>query len=263
MLTYSGKMPHDVSMRLILGIQPAVVHRPRSSGTIRASGHAECKEERSITRGFANTLAALEYSDDQRRRAAASSRAVSANRITSFRVLQRKDLIMDKRIEDAFNEHLNAEFFSAYLYLSMANYFAAENLEGMASWMLVQTDEERLHAMKFLAYINDRGGRVVLEQIDKPKTKWESPLEAFQEAYAHEQLISKKINDLVDLTIKANAHAAGNFLQWFVGEQVEEEATVQAIVGKLSLIRDNPMGLLMIDQALGQRTASAAADTAN
>jgi ferritin len=169
---------------------------------------------------------------------------------------------MNKTIEKAFNDHLNAEFFPSYLYLSMANYFAAANLEGMGNWMMIQTDEERLHAMKFVDYINDRAGRVVLEQIDKPKTDWQSPLEAFREAYEHEQLISRKINELVDLAIKENDHAANTFLQWFVSEQVEEEATVQAIVGKLELIRDNPMGLLMIDQQLGQRVTSSTADSA-
>ena len=163
---------------------------------------------------------------------------------------------MHKKIEKAFNEHLNAEFFSAYLYLSMANYFAAKNLEGMVSWMRIQTDEERMHGMKFVDFINDRGGRVILQQIDQPKTDWDSPLEAFQEAYAHEQLISRKIGELVDLAVKENDHAANTFLQWFVSEQVEEEATVQAIVGKLELIKDNGMGLLMIDQQLGQRPAT-------
>ncbi len=163
---------------------------------------------------------------------------------------------MDKKIEKAFNDHLNAEFFSSYLYLSMANYFAAASLEGMSAWMRIQTDEERLHAMKFIDYMNDRNRRVKLEKIDQPKTDWDSPLEAFQEAYAHEQLISKKINDLVDLAIKENDHAANTFLQWFVSEQVEEEATVSTIVGKLELVKDNPMGLLMIDQQLGQRIPS-------
>ncbi len=170
---------------------------------------------------------------------------------------------MDKKIEKAFNDHLNAEFFSSYLYLSMSNYFVASNLEGMSAWMRIQTDEERMHAMKFIDFINDRGGRVVLDQIEKPKTEWVSPLEAFQEAYAHEQLISKKINALVDLAIKESDHATNTFLQWFVSEQVEEEATAQAIVGKLELIRDNPMGLLMIDQQLGQRTPSAASSAAS
>jgi ferritin len=166
---------------------------------------------------------------------------------------------MNKTIEQAFNTHVNAEFYSAYLYLSMANYFAAQNLEGMAAWMRIQVDEERMHGLKFVQFINDRTGRVVLEQIDKPKTDWSSPLEAFQDALEHERLISKKINTLVDLAIKESDHAANTFLQWFVTEQVEEEANVQAIVAKLALIKDDSMGLLMIDEQLGQRTASAGA----
>ncbi len=89
---------------------------------------------------------------------------------------------MEKKVEKAFNTHLNAEFYSSYLYLSMANYFAANNLEGMLTWMRIQVDEERMHAMKFIDFINNRGGRVVLEQIDKPKTDWASPLAAFDEA---------------------------------------------------------------------------------
>ena len=168
---------------------------------------------------------------------------------------------MEKKVEKAFNAHLNAEFYSSYLYLSMANHFAANNLEGMTTWMRIQVDEERLHAMKFIDFINNRGGRVVLEQIDKPKCEWASPLAAFEEALEHERLITKKINDLVDLAVKENAHAAATFLQWFVNEQVEEEAAAQAIVAKLSLIKDNSMGLLMIDQQLGQRVPAAAAGT--
>lgn len=167
---------------------------------------------------------------------------------------------MDKKIERAFNSHLNAEFFSSYLYLSMANYFTADNLEGMTTWMRIQVDEERLHAMKFIDFINNRGGRVVLEQIDKPESDWSSPLAAFEQALEHEKLITKKINDLVDLAVKENDHAAATFLQWFVNEQVEEEAAAQAIVVKLRLVKDNSMGLLMIDQQLGQRVPSAAAD---
>ena len=165
---------------------------------------------------------------------------------------------MKKEMEQAFNSHLNAEFFSAYLYLSMANYFAAENLEGMASWMRVQSEEERMHAMKFVDFINDRGGRVSLQQIDQPAIEWDSPLKAFQDAYDHECLISSKINALVDLAGKENDHAAHNFLQWFVSEQVEEEATAQRIVEQLKRVGDNPVGLMIVDQQLGSRTAAPA-----
>ncbi len=163
---------------------------------------------------------------------------------------------MEKKIEKAFNEHLNAELYASYLYLAMANYFVHHNLDGMAQWMRVQVDEERMHAMKFMDFINDRGGRVVLDQIDQPKTDWESPRDAFRDAYEHECQVSKRINHLVDLAIKESDHAANTFLQWFVSEQVEEEATTQAIVGRLELVKDNPTGLLMIDQQLGARTTA-------
>jgi ferritin len=165
---------------------------------------------------------------------------------------------MDKKIEAAFNDQVNAELYSSYLYLSMANYFAAENLDGMAQWMRIQTDEERAHGMKFLDFINQRSGRVVLQQIDAPKIEWSSPLEAFQDAYEHECLISSKVNALVDLAVQEGDHAANTFLQWFVSEQVEEEANAQGIVDKLKMVGDNMMGLMMVDQQLGQRTAAAA-----
>ena len=171
----------------------------------------------------------------------------------------RKGAKMNKKIEAAFNEHLNAELYSSYLYLSMANYFIAKNLEGMANWMRIQTEEERLHGLKFVDFINNRGGRVVLTQIDTPKFEWDSPLAAFQEAYEHELLISSKINTLVNLAVKEADHAANTFLQWFVNEQVEEEANALRIVERLKLIGDNGPGLLMIDDQLGQRTLTAPA----
>lgn len=164
---------------------------------------------------------------------------------------------MNKTIEKAFNEHLNAEFYSAYLYLSMSNYFAAQNLDGMTSWMRIQTEEERMHAMKFQDHINDRGGRVTLKQIEQPPSEWSSPLAAFQDAYEHECMISRKINDLVNLALSEGDHAANTFLQWFVAEQVEEEATVLAIVEKLKRVGDNGLGILMVDQELRQRPAAA------
>jgi ferritin len=164
---------------------------------------------------------------------------------------------MNEKIEKAFNAQVNAEFYSAYLYLAMASHFAVQNLEGMATWMRIQVDEERLHAHKFVDFIIDRGGRVVLEQIDKPKTEWSSPLEAFRDALKHEQLVTQKINTLLELATKENDHAAATFLQWFVTEQVEEEKNVHLIISKLEFIKDNPTGLLLIDQQLGQRTAAA------
>ncbi len=163
---------------------------------------------------------------------------------------------MKRNIEDAFNLHLNAEFYSFYLYLSMANYFEAQNLGGMAHWMRVQSEEERSHAMKFVDFINDRSGRVMLQQIDQPRTDWNSALEAFEDAYSHEQLISGKIDELVELANQHHDHAAHQFLQWFVSEQVEEEATSLGIVEQLRRVGDNPVGLLMIDQQLVGRAPS-------
>jgi ferritin len=162
---------------------------------------------------------------------------------------------MNKKIEQAFNDHLNAESFSSYLYLSMANCFTAKNLDGMASWMRLQAEEERAHAMKFLDFINQRGGRVLLQQINQPQHDWATPLDAFQQAYNHELEISKRIGMLVDLAAKENDHAAVNFLQWFVAEQVEEEANALAIVDKLKMVGENIMGILTMDGRLAQRAA--------
>ena len=163
---------------------------------------------------------------------------------------------MDKSIEQAFNEQVNAEFYSQYLYLSMANYLTSQGLDGMAHWMRIQVDEERAHAIRFIDYIHERNGRVVLNQIDQPKIEWESPLEVFRDAYEHECMITAKINALVDLAIKQNDHATAAFLQWFVTEQVEEEANASAIVSRLERIGDHGMGMLMVDQQLGQRPAA-------
>ena len=162
---------------------------------------------------------------------------------------------MNKKIEQAFNDHLNAELFSSYLYLAMANCFTAKNLDGMAGWMRLQAEEERGHGMKFLDFIHQRGGRVLLQQINQPQLDWATPLEAFQDAYNHELEISKRIGALVDLATKENDHAAVNFLQWFVGEQVEEEANALAVVDKLKMVGDNIMGILTMDGRLGQRAA--------
>ncbi len=162
--------------------------------------------------------------------------------------------MLNPKIQDAFNEQLNAELFSSYLYYSMAAYFASENLAGMASWMQVQAQEELMHVGKYFDFINDRDGRVLLAQVDAPRAEWSSPLDAFQDALAHERKVSGLINDLVDLSLSEKDHAANSFLQWFVTEQVEEEANVKTVADKLKLIGDNPVALYMLDGELGQRT---------
>jgi len=162
--------------------------------------------------------------------------------------------MFNKKIEDAFNKQLNAELYSAYLYVSMSAYFDATNLKGMANWMRIQASEEVQHAMKFYNFINERGGRVLLAPIEGPKTEWHSPLEVFEETCEHEAEVTALINKLVDLSIEEKDHAANAFLQWFVTEQVEEEATPREIAERLKLAGNHAGSLLMIDHQLGERT---------
>ena len=164
--------------------------------------------------------------------------------------------MLNQKIEDAFNKQLNAELFSAYLYVSMSAYFEANTLRGMANWMRVQAQEEVQHAMKFYDFINERGGRVLLTKLDGPETDWASPLAAFEHACTHEAKVTQLINELVDLAIREKDHAANAFLQWFVTEQVEEESSAKEVADKLKFATDNPGALFMIDQELGQRVVA-------
>lgn len=167
--------------------------------------------------------------------------------------------MLSPKIEEAFNKQINAELFSSYLYLSMAAYFEAKSLAGMAHWMRLQVAEENAHGMKFYDFVHERNGRVKLAAIDEPQVEWDSPLAAFEAALGHEQKVTGLINDLVNLAIAEKDHAAANFLQWFVDEQVEEEATVQLIIDKLKLVGDHGVALFMIDNELGTRQTGAAA----
>lgn len=160
---------------------------------------------------------------------------------------------MKEKMLVAFNKQINAEMYSAYLYLSMEAYFQSINLPGFAAWMRVQTQEEMMHAMKFYDFVFERGGKVTLEAIDKPPLTWDSPLAAFKEVLKHEQHVTSLINDLVDLAIKEKDHASNIFLQWFVTEQVEEEASADAVIQRLKLAKDNASGLFMIDTELSKR----------
>lgn len=162
-------------------------------------------------------------------------------------------IMLKQTIEDALNKQINEEMFSSYLYLSMASYFESINLLGFANWMHVQAKEEMTHAMKFYAYVNERGGRVKLAQIDAPKTDWANSLEVMDEVLAHEQKITESINNLVNLAIDEKDHASNIFLQWFVTEQVEEEASVSDVLNKLKLMENAPGGLFMLDRELSAR----------
>jgi ferritin len=171
--------------------------------------------------------------------------------------------MIGKRMQDAINEQIRHETFSAYLYLAMAADFHAKGLAGMAQWMKVQAQEEIGHAMRFFDHLTERGGHIELLAIEQPQQTWDSALAAFEAAYGHEQLITGKINDLVEIAREENDNASWIMLQWFVTEQVEEEASVSTVVDMLKLIGDSGHGVLMADRELGQRVfapASAAAD---
>ena len=161
--------------------------------------------------------------------------------------------MISKKMEEALNGQLNAELYSAYLYLSMAAYFESANLPGFANWMRVQTQEEQFHAMKFYDYIIERGGRVILRQIDAPPSDWDSPFASFKATLEHEQKVTGLVNELVYLASDEKDNASEVFLQWFVKEQVEEEDNVGKVLGQLKLIKDSPEALFMMDKEMGQR----------
>ena len=158
-----------------------------------------------------------------------------------------------QKLQDAINYQINRELYSEYYYLSMASYFNSIGLNGFENFFLVQVQEERFHAMKMYNFLNERGGRVFLAPIEAPKTDFKSALEVFELAYEHEKLVSRLINDLMDLSIAENDHAAKNHFDWFVAEQVEEEASMDTILNKLKLIGGEGHGLLMLDNELAQR----------
>ncbi|MFP4520957.1 MAG: ferritin [Fibrobacterota bacterium] len=161
--------------------------------------------------------------------------------------------MLSEKMQDTLNSQINAEIYSGYLYLSMQAYFESLGLPGMSNWMSCQSKEEMVHAMKIYDYINERNGRVILSAIETPQTEWSSPSEAFEAAYAHEQKVTALINGLVDIAIKESDHATNNFLQWFVSEQVEEEASVSAVIDKIKLMGDSGSGMYQIDRELGSR----------
>lgn len=161
--------------------------------------------------------------------------------------------MVTERMNQALNDQVKWEMFSSYLYLSMSAYFADKGMAGFAQWMRAQAQEEMFHAMKFYDFINERGGRVVLQAIDAPQSEWDGVIAVFEETLAHEQLVTARINDLMNLAIEEKDHATNIFLQWFVSEQVEEEDTVSDVLGQLRMINGEGHGMLMLDRELGQR----------
>ena len=166
--------------------------------------------------------------------------------------------MIKKRVEEELNKQLNAELYSAYLYLSMSAYCADNNLAGFSHWMRLQFEEEQAHAMRFFQFILDRGGKVELKAINEPKHDWEDIIDVFDNVLRHEQHITSMINDLVNVAMEERDHASVNFLQWYVSEQVEEEATVSDLLDQLRLIEGKGPGLFMLDREAKTRTNTAA-----
>lgn len=161
--------------------------------------------------------------------------------------------MLSKKMEEALNAQINAEFWSAYLYLSMSAYFAADGKPGFANWFKVQFDEEQEHALKLFNYVIERSGTVDLKPITKVAHKWKSPLDAFEDTLKHEKEVTAMINNLVTLARSENDYATESMLQWFVDEQVEEESTAQSYIDALKMIKDNGFGIYTLDKELQGR----------
>jgi len=161
--------------------------------------------------------------------------------------------MLTTKMEKALNEQINAEMYSAYLYLSMSAYFEDQNLPGFANWMRIQFQEEWAHAMKFFHYIIERGGRVELEAIEKPRKEWNDSVNVMEETLNHEKHVTSLINNLMSLAHDEKDYASISMLQWFVDEQVEEEATASALLEKLKMIEGKGAGMFMMDKELSAR----------
>lgn len=168
--------------------------------------------------------------------------------------------MLSKKIETAINKQLNNEYYSGYLYLAMSAWFDAINLEGFAHWMRLQAQEELDHAMKLYDHLLEREGTVALTTVKAPPASWKSPLAACQDALKAERVNTKQINDLVELATSSNDHATRVFLQWFIIEQVEEEASATRLVEKVKLVGSDKGAMFILDSDMGKRQLSAAAD---
>ena len=160
---------------------------------------------------------------------------------------------LEKNVIKAMNEQINKEFFSSYLYLSMSAYCESEGFPGCAKWLKVQSEEENEHGMKIYHFIHERGGRVELESIDKPKVDFKNLTQLFAQVLEHEQKVSASITALYETAVKSNDYPTQIMLQWFITEQVEEEKNAHEIVDLLKKVGDSPVSLIMFDRQLGAR----------
>ena len=161
--------------------------------------------------------------------------------------------MLSKTMEDALNEQINKELYSAYLYLSMAAYCESVSLPGFAHWMRAQAQEEQEHAMKLYDFVFEQGGRVVLKAIDAPPVEFESPMAVFSSTLEHEQKVTAFIDALYSLAVEEKDHASQVHLQWFISEQVEEEKSASQILERLNLVDDKAQSLVMVDRHLASR----------
>lgn len=161
--------------------------------------------------------------------------------------------MINQEIEKKLNKQINLEFWSSQLYLSMSAYFSAKGLPGFAHWMFIQYQEEVTHALKFFNYLIERGGKVILTPIAAVNTEWATTLDVFMETQAHEKEVTERIYQLADAAIANRDHATQSMLRWFIDEQVEEEANVQAIIDTLNLVQDNGYAIYGLDKELATR----------
>lgn len=171
--------------------------------------------------------------------------------------------MLNNKVQDAINAQINAEFWSAYLYLSMSMHFASEGYDGIANWFAIQFKEEQDHATIFMNYVNSRDGKVLLAPIAAVDTEWGSPLAAFEATLAHEKKVTALINDLYAVAVEEKDYATQNMLKWFIDEQVEEESNARGYIDALKKIGDNGYGLYMFDKELAARVYSTPSPLAN
>lgn len=162
--------------------------------------------------------------------------------------------MINEKLQEAFNDQINKEFYSEYLYLAMKIYFQEQNLQGFVNWFDVQVQEEHAHAMGMFDYLNERGGKIELRAIDKPVVEGNTPLEIFEHVLRHEEYVTSRINHLMDVAEEVKDRAALHLLDWYLKEQVEEESTVGGVLATLRLIGDDKKALLMLDKDLAART---------
>ena len=162
--------------------------------------------------------------------------------------------MINEKLQEAFNDQINKELYSEYLYLAMKTRFMEWNLQGFVNWFSVQVQEEHAHAMGMFDYLDERGGNIELRAIDKPEVKGNTPLEIMEHVLEHEQFVTSRINHLADVAEEVKDRAALHLLDWYIKEQVEEEANVGGLLATLRLIGDDKKALLMLDKDLAART---------